>query len=97
MLTTSLNHPSTPPPPDVYSDVSNEDSLKTLQMKMLKKTTQIQVRRTQDSLKREDPQRDPLQEKRADLDPSLNLEGTQFADETGNPKNRNLMTYSWTG
>ena len=62
-------------------------------MKMMKKTTQIQVRRTQNSLKKKAFRKDPLTEKRADLDPSQDLEGPQVTDETAplNPETNELL------
>ena len=83
MLTTSLSHPSTPPPPDVYSEVSAEDYLHDLTDEEVEED---HTDPSQKNPRQEGPQRDPLPERRADLDPSQNLEGPQFADETEQPK-----------
>ena len=85
MLTISPNHPSTPPP-DVYSDVSNEDSLIELTDEDVEEEHTDQSQKNPRQFEEEGPQRDPLPERKTDQCPSHKLEGPQFTDETEQPK-----------
>ena len=78
--------PIYPPPPDVYSEVSNEDSLHDMTDEDDKKDHTDPSQKNPRQFEKQGLQKDPLAEGRADLDPSQNLEGPQFADETGHPK-----------
>ena len=74
------------PPPDVYSDVSNEDILIDLTDEDVEEDHTDPSQKNPRQCEKEGPQRYPLPERRADLDPSQNLEGPQFADEIGHQK-----------
>ena len=74
------------PPPDVYSDASTEDSLHDLTDGDVEEEHTDPSQKNPRQFEKVGPQRDPLPERRADLGPSQNLEGPQFADETEQPK-----------
>ena len=74
------------PPPDVYPDVSTEDSLDDLTDEDDEKDHTNPSQKNPTQFGKEGLQKDPLPEKRTDLGPSQNLEGPQFAGETGHPK-----------
>ena len=78
--------PIYPPPPDVYSDASNEDSLIDLTDEDAEEDHTDLSQKNPRQFEEEGPQRDPLPERRADLGPPQNSEGPQFAEETEQPK-----------
>ena len=80
-------------PSDAYSDVSNGDSLHDLTDEDDGKDHTDPSQKNPKQFEKEGLQKDPLAVKRVDLDPSQNLEGPQFTDETGhlNPETNDLL------
>ena len=78
--------PIYPPPPDVYSDASNEESLIDLTDEDVEEDHTDPSQKNPRQSEEEGPQRDPLPERKTDQDPSHKLEGPQFAGETEQPE-----------
>ena len=74
------------PPPDVFSDTSNEDSVIDLTDEDVEEDHTDQSQKNPRQSEGEGPLRDPLPERKTDQDPYHKLEGPQFADETEQPE-----------
>ena len=74
------------PPPEVYSDASDADSLIDLTDEDVEEVHTDPGQKIPRQFEEEGPDRNPLPEKKTDQDPCHKSEGPQFADKTEQPK-----------